>query len=456
MYTPDLPPHKHLPPHKKPGIMQLVPFFVFIGSFLLLHLIYLGADTNLKAGFALTASIIAVLVSIFTFLEDHSLNEKIQIFINGTRRPTIIYMCYIFIFSSVFTHIVTKIGGIQAAIDLGLRFVPISYILPGVFTIISIFAFTIGSSLGSIVAFMPIALGFGQKLSISPSLIAGIVVGASMLGDNLSLISDTTIAASKIAGCEIRDKFKDNLRLVIPAFIATMIILTILNRFLIEVQPIATTTTSMAELIKLVPYGIVFGLAVSGLDVLAVLIAGALSATLIGVFYHSFSMLEASSFLFQGFYSQPGMINVFMLIMFISGLAKIVEYNGGIDYVLHLWEPKVTSKKRAEGTIALLAGSITAAIVSNTVAILIAGPVAKKIGSNYKIRPARIANLLDMFACFCYGLVPYAPPLLLAGAMAHVSSISIVPYLHYQFIIGIVATLSILRGKRTKMVKDDA
>ncbi len=452
MYTPDLPPHKKIPLQKKPGILQLIPFFVFIGFFLLLHIAYLNVDPSLKAGFALTASILAIFVAAITFIEDHTLNEKVQIFINGTRRPTITYMCYIFIFSSVFTHIVSKIGGVQAAIQLGFRLISPEYILPGLFAIISIFAFTIGSSIGSIIAFMPIAVGFSKTLGINPSLIAGIVVSGSMLGDNLSLISDTTIAASKTAGCKVREKFIDNLWLVVPAFFLTLTTLFFISKMLTIPTEIILPTASLAEVIKIIPYGIVFILAISGFDVLAVLLAGAITATIIGVLAQSFSLLEASSFIFEGFYSQPGMISVFMLIMFISGLAKMVEYNGGIDYLLQSSEHLVTSKRRAEAAIAFLAAAVTAAIVSNTVAILISGPVAKKIGTSFSIRPARVVNLLDIFACFCYGILPYAPPLLLAGAMAHVSSISLLPHLHYQFIIGSIALFSIVKSNKKKPV----
>ena len=434
---------------KQSGLWQLSPFFVFVTMFCLLHGVYYTADTAIKSGFALVSCLIALIVSLGTFPKKMSFNKKIALFVEGSAQPTILYMCYIFIFSSVFTHIVDKIGGIQAAVNLGLTIIPPGYILPGLFTVISLFALTIGSSMGSIAAFMPIAIGFADKLSLNPSLVAGLVVGASMLGDNLSVISDTTIAATQTTGSKMRDKFRENALLVLPAFIATCIVLTLINATQITALDIATTYNSY-DFVHILPYATVFVLALLGLDVLAVLIIGALVATGIGIGGGSFTFLQATSFLFEGFYVQTGMVNVFILVLLIAGLARIIEHNGGIDYLLRSWQKNISSSTRAEIAISLLVFLVNAAVAINTVAILITGPIAKKIGDSFSLRPSRIASLLDIAACTAQGLIPYTPQLLLAGAIAHVSSVSIMPYLHYQFFIGISALISILRGRKTK------
>jgi Na+/H+ antiporter NhaC len=380
-----------------------------------------------------------------TFTKKHTLQEKITIFVSGGTRPTIMYMCFIFIFSSVFTHIVTKIGGITAAVELGMRFVPSSFLLPGFFAVISLFALTIGSSIGSIAAFMPIAIGFAQNLGINPSLIAGTVVGASLLGDNLSMISDTTIAATKTTGCRMIDKFKANSRLVIPAFILTIVLLfLLLHGHEVPTGSLHFSPFMMGDLFKILPYCIVFLLAFIGFDVLAVLVIGSMSAAAIGLLQHSFTFVEATSFLFQGFYSQPGMVNIFILVLLIGGLAKTIEYNGGINYLMKMWRHKITSRAGAKISIIILVVIVTMTIVSSTIAILITGPIAKKVGNNFGIDNKYIASLIDIFSCICYGMLPYSPALLLAGAMAKVSTLSIIPHLYYLFILSIVTFITII------------
>jgi Na+/H+ antiporter NhaC len=430
---------------KRAHFLQLTPFFVFIGLFSALHIIYRSTETETKSGFALFACLIAVLFSLFTFVKKTDFNKKIQIFISGSAQSIILYMCYIFIFSSVFAHVASRIGGVDAAVKFGLFLIPPSYILPGLFATVSLFAVTIGSSMGSIAAFMPIAWGFSQKLGINPSLIAGLVVGGSMLGDNLSFISDTTLAAARSTGCRMTDKFKANVRLVIPAFILTLIVLYFVDGGGASSSLIAINPIVLSDFIKVIPYIAVFSLALLGIDVLAVLVIGTVCAAGIGMMYNSFTFIEATSFLFEGFYLQPGMVNVLVLVMLIAGLAKIIEYNGGLAYVLEKWQPKIKTKAGAEITIASLVFIINAAIAINTIAILIVGPVAKTIGTHFGIRRARLASILDIFACVCQGFAPYTPQLLLASTIANVSSISVLPYLHYQFIIAIVALLSILR-----------
>ena len=425
----------------QPTFWQLQPFFLFIGVFTGLHTWFHHAPASSKSGFAIFACLVALIFSLLTFPKKKTLSEKIGVFLEGSSHPTILYMTFIFIFSSIFSFILAKSGGVPAAVDLGVWLIPPRFILSGLFITVSLFALTIGSSMGTIASFMPIALGFSKTLGIDPALISATVIGGAMLGDNLSIISDTTIAAAKTTGARMTDKFKANALLVLPAALITIAML-----FFTKTNYVALyfdQTFSLIKLISILPYIIVFGLALAGVDVLAVLVVGIITAAILGLTQGSFSFLEVTSFLFEGFYSQQGMVNVLILVLLIAGLAKIIEHNGGIDYILNKWHPRIKSRRSAEFSIALLAFFINAAIAINTVAILITGPVAKKIGGKFKIPAKRIASILDIFACVCQGLLPYTPQLLLASAMAGISSISVMPYLYYQFAIAGVTLGSI-------------
>lgn len=433
--------------YKRISPFPLLPFAVFIGSYILLSLLYPQADNTLKlTGFPIFACLLALFVSTFTFKEKVPLKKKVKIFITGASQDTVLYMCFIFIFSSIFAHILTLNGGVDAAIKLCEIIIPQQLLLPGIFTAIALFALTIGSSIGSIATFMPIAVGLSQKLNINPALISGIVVGGSMLGDNLSVISDTTIAAIHTTHCSAYKKFKANAFLAFPAFLITIGILSYINGQLPPLPLEASATTwQFSDAIKVIPYAAVLLTALVGVDVLVVLPFGALLGGILGIFYEKFTFLDAVTFCFDGFYLQKGMVAMLILVLLIGGLVQVIEHNGGIRYLLHLFHSKTKTKAGAEVSIAMLVSLLDIAIARNTIAIMIAGPIAQQIGGRFKLRGARIASLLDVFACGIHGLVPYSSQLLLAGAMANLSTLSIIPYLHYQFAILIIAMLSIVK-----------
>ncbi len=420
---------------------QLTPFVVFVGLFLV-STIFL--DSSISPIFS---CLVAIIYSFFTFVDRSSLNHKIAIFIEGGARPTVLSMVYIFIFTAVFTYVLKSIGGINAAVNIGLYFIPPEYILPGFFTVVGLFAVAIGSSMGTIAAFLPIGTAIAPKLGINPSMMAGIVVSGAMLGDNLSIISDTTIAATQTTGCDMKDKFRANISLVIPAFIMTVLILTYLNFSLAgEGYRDPSILLHFSDLIKVLPYGLVFITALMGFDVIAVLMGGIFLAGSIGIVQGEFSFSKATWLIVDGFSKGEGGIHeVLILALLVAGLSQIVEYNGGIAYLLERFSRRIKTKAGAEWSIALLIFLINAAVAINTVAILITGPVAQRIADKHGIEPKRTACLLDIVACICQGILPYAPQLLLAGAIAKVSSVSIIPYLHYQAAILLVLIVSILR-----------
>jgi len=445
---------EHFSHSGKPSLFALAPFAVFVSTYILLITVYPYVGNHVKlTAFPVFSCFVAITFALFTFQEKVSFKKKIKIFISGASRPTVIYMCFIFIFSSIFSHIVSLNGSVDAAIKLCHVLIPPGWILPGLFTAIALFALTIGSSIGGVATFMPIAVGISQKFNIDPALMAGIVVSGSMLGDNLSIVSDTTIAAIHVTNCNPAKKFKENAMLVLPAFLITVLVLVFLNTYFHQpfIQTGLITSWSASDIFKLIPYASVFLLALTGLDVLVVLAAGSLIAIALGLLYGKFSILLAITFFFDGFYEQKSIVSMLVLVMLIAGLSRIIEHNGGIKYLMNKFHARTKTPTGAEGSIALLVSLLDIAVARNTIAIMIAGPIAQQIGGRFKIPSARIACLLDIFACGIHGIIPYSSQLLLAAAMAEVSSVSIIPHLHYQFVILIVAILSIAktRWKRT-------
>ena len=440
---------KHFIYSGKPNLFALSPFFVFIGMYILLISVYASVDNKIKlTAFPIFAAISAIVFSMFTFQERATISKKIKIFISGVARPTVIYMCFIFIFSSIFSHIASLCGGVDSAITFCNILIPEQWLLPGLFTAIALFSLTIGSSIGGIATFTPIAVGMASKLGVDPALMAGIAVGGAMLGDNLSVISDTTIAAIHTTGCDPYEKFKGNAMLVLPAFVITIIILSFIgSQVYVPLQASLTLTWEFADFVKVIPYLAVFIFALIGIDVLAVLASGAFSAAFIGIMYGKFSVVSAMTFFFEGFYQQKGIVSIFFLVMLIAGLSRIVEHNGGIKYLLNKFKANTSSKADAEQSIALLVVFLEFAMARNTIAILIAGPMAQQIGGKFKVKNSRIATLLDIFACTIHGLLPYSSQLLLAAAMAGTTTFAVMPHLYYLYVILVVSILSIVKTK---------
>jgi len=429
---------KHTPSH---GFILLAPFIIFVALFAM-SAVFFNAQLS-----PLFMCLVAITVGLLTLPRQLTFNKRMEIALSGSSQPTIIAMCYIFIFSAVFTHVLTLIGGLQAATHIGTYLIAPAYILPGFFIIISIFATVVGTSMGAIAAFLPIGMGIAQQLGIDPALMAGITVGAAMLGDNLSIISDTTIAAVQTVECTMKAKFTENLKLVIPAALLTVITLAIINRQLYNLNALACgQTPNLRELIAVFPYCLIIGCALLGLDVIAVLLIGIVCAITIGVWQDYFSFIRGTGMFLEGFAQNAGGIQeVLILVLLVAALSHLVEYNGGIKYILNALSKRINSPASAEWHIALLVFLVNAAVAINTIAILITGPVAKKISDHVGIARARTAALIDIVACICQGILPYAPQLLLASSLSGVTTLAIMPHLHYQWFMLVVTVGSIMR-----------
>lgn len=432
----------------KPRSLALLPFGLFLAIFAALTIIYNDASIS-KDNFPIFAAFVALIASFFTFQKNETLHEKIEIFIQGSSQPIVILMCYIFFLSTVFTTILEQTGGIASAVNLSLHIIPTWCVLPGIFMVASLFSFTIGTSMGTIAAFMPIATSIAMHLSLHPSIMAATIVCGAMFGDNLSILSDTSIAAVKVSGTTMAKRLALNTKIAVPAFIGSIILLTYQNYILASSMHLdSLPAVNALDFIKILPYLATFYLALTGFDIVVVLVLGILLALGIGLCLQSITMLTAINLFFNGFYASKGMVNVFMLVLLLSALSGIITHNGGIEYLIDKLKNKISSVAHAKFAILSLVTFVNITIAINTIAVLISGPVAKKIGEDFDIDNAETACILDIGSCVTQGILPYAPQILLAASMAQVSAISLLPYLYYQYFLGISLLIFIALKKK--------
>lgn len=426
----------------KGSIVALLPFFVFIFTFL-------GVGILLNDFYALPSPI-AVTFGIITafLLFRESIEAKVDTLIKGCGNNQIITMCLIYLLSGAFAVVTQAMGAVDTVVNLGISTIDTEYFPLGIFLIASFLSTATGTSVGSIVALGPIAISLADKSGASMPLIAGSLLGGSMLGDNLSIISDTTIAATQSLGCEMRDKFKVNLFIALPASIITILLLFYLG-VNSEISPVTIEKESY-ELITIVPYILVIGLAVSGLNVFITLLIGILVAGIIGFFQNDFTVLSFLQKNYEGFLS---MTDIFLLSMLTGGLAALVEKAGGIDYVLQKIKSKIKSKKSAQMGIGTLVSFTNVAIANNTVSIVITGSIAKEISDEYELSPKKIAAILDIFSCIVQGILPYGAQVLLIlnfakGRLDVIDLIANAWYIYILLIFTLIAIYSKTWNKR--------
>ena len=358
-------------------------------------------------------------------------------FVAGVGESNIIIMCLIYLLAGGFSAVASAMEGVDSTVNFGLSVIPPRLILPGLFIIASFVATAMGTSMGTIGAVAPIAVEMAVKAQLPVALAVGAVVGGAMFGDNLSMISDTTIAATRTQGCEMRDKFIMNFLIALPAAIATIVVMTIFG------VSGKIPTDLEYSFIKIIPYISVLVLALAGMNVFLVLIIGIALGGVIGLAEGSFTLIGYSQKIYEGFTS---MQEIFILSLLIGGLAALISKEGGIDYLLNLISSKIKSVKGAELGIAALVSVADICTANNTVAIVITGPMAKQIADENGVDPRRSASMLDIFSCVWQGIIPYGAQMLLAGQLSGLSPIEIMPTLYYPYLLGITALLAIAFG----------
>ena len=385
----------------------LIPLFIFIATFL-------GVGIWLDDFYAFPSPIAVLIGIIASFvLFKSSTEEKVNTLIAGCGESKIMTMCLIYLLAGAFAVVSKATGGVDAVVRLGINNIDVAYFPLGIFLIAAFLSTATGTSVGAIVAIGPIAVSLADKSGASVSLISGALLGGSMLGDNLSMISDTTIAATQSLGCKLKDKFKINLFIAFPAAIITILVFFYLG-LNSEIIAVAIPKTDF-NWITIIPYILVIVLAVSGVNVFSTLIIGTLLAGVIGCFGGNFTLMVFVQKIYEGFTS---MTEIFLLSMLSGGLAAMVDKAGGIDYVLYQVKKRIKSKKSAQTGIGALVGLTNLAIANNTVSIVITGSIAKEINDEYNLSAKKTATILDIFSCVVQGVLPYGAQVLLILSFA--------------------------------------
>lgn len=421
---------------KKGNPLALIPLFIFIFTFL-------GVGIVLNDFYALPSPI-AVLIGIIAafLLFKSTTEEKIDTLIKGCGESKIMTMCIIYLLAGAFAVVSKAMGGVDAVVNLGINTIDSAYFPLGIFLIASFLSTATGTSVGAIVALGPIAVSLATTSGASLPLITGSLLGGAMLGDNLSMISDTTIAATQSLGCELKDKFKINLFIAFPAALITIVVLFYLG-YNTEINTIVVPKNSF-EWIAILPYLLVILLALLGVNVFSTLIIGILVAGVIGYFGNHFTLLVFAQKIYEGFTS---MTDIFILSMLSGGLAAMVDKAGGIDYILNQIKKRIKNKRTAQLGIGTLVGLTNFAVANNTVSIVITGGIAKEINDEYDLNPKKTATLMDIFSCVVQGILPYGAQVLLIlsfanGKLGFIDLITNAWYILFLFLFTLVAIYS--------------
>ena len=418
--------------------IALLPIGVFL-------IIFLGAGIVFKDFYAMPA-IVAFLIALFVaFLQNKELsfNKKIEVIAKGVGEENIITMSLIFLCAGGFSGAVTAAGGVDSTVNLGLSLIPAHFAVAGLFLIGCFISVSMGTSMGTIAALAPIAVGISEKTGFALSICIGAVVCGAMFGDNLSMISDTTIAAVKTQGCEMKDKFKANFFIVLPAAIITVLIFWFATRnmnFHLE----ENLSYSLWEVL---PYMVVLLGALIGINVFVVLISGIVISLIVGVSMGHIALSEMFQVVGNGVTS---MYDITVISIIVACIVSLVKEHGGIQFILDLIKSKINGRRGAEFGIALLALFVDACTANNTVAIVMTGPIAKEISEEFDVDPRRSASLLDMFTSVGQGIIPYGAQLLSAATLTGLTPLQIIPNLYYPLLMGVCGVLAIIFRPQSK------
>ena len=381
--------------------------------------------------------LIFIIVSIVAILLSRGMTfrERITEFSKGAGQKDLLLMVWIFVLAGAFAASAKAMGAVDATVNLTLQLLPTNFLLAGLFISACVVSLCMGTSVGTIVAFMPIAASLADKTEMSLPLMAAAIVGGAFFGDNLSFISDTTIVATQSQGCKQSDKFRYNFFLVLPVAILVCIIYLLMGSGADEV------TAGNVMWWKIIPYAAVLVSAAMGMNVMLVLLMGNVLTGIVGIADGSYTFMEWTASLTAGI---MGMSELILISMMAGGIFALITKQGVMERFMRLVSIKIHTKRGAELSICLLVGVVNALTANNTVAILSVGDIAKQIATRFGIDPRRSASLLDTISCTVQGLLPYGAQLLMASSLAGISALSIIPYLYYPMLIGLITLLSII------------
>ena len=423
------------PEGRKGKASALLPIGVFL-------VIFLGAGIVFRDFYAMPA-IVAFLIALFVaFLQNRkeSFDEKIRLIAKGVGEENIITMSLIFLCAGGFSGAVSAAGGVDSTVNLGLSLIPAHFIVPGLFVISCFISVSMGTSMGTIAALAPIAVGVSEEAGFPLAVCIAAVVCGAMFGDNLSMISDTTIAAVKTQGCEMKDKFKANFLIVLPAAVITAVFFWFITRDMSY-----DIASSEYNLLQVIPYLVVLIGALIGINVFLVLIAGTVLSLIVGVGTGTIALSEMFTVVGDGVVS---MYDITVISIIVACIVSLVRANGGIHFILNLIKSRIRGKKGAQAGIAALALLVDLCTANNTVAIVMSGPIAKEISEEFGVDPKRSASLLDMFTSVGQGLIPYGAQLLSAATLTGLTPFDMIPYLVYPILMAVCGIVAIVISKR--------
>ena len=426
----------------KTGFLALSPLFVFLTFYLVFSLL----AHDFYSVPITVAFMIASTYSIF-LLRGMDLNERIKVYSRGAAQSNLLMMIWVFILAGAFAYSAKEMGAIQATVDLCLWALPPQLLMAGLFLAACFISLSVGTSVGTIVALVPIATGIAHETGTSLPMIVATVVGGAYFGDNLSFISDTTIVATQTQGCRLSDKFRLNARIVVPAAFVVLIVYVLLGLGMHVEQP-ATRIDGMLVL----PYLIVFATALVGMNVMMVLVLGILSTGVIGILRGSYRFYEWLTSMGEGIL---GMGELIIVTLMAAGMVGVIRHLGGIDFILQRLSRRIQGKRGAELSIASLVVFTNFCTANNTIAILTVGNLAKEISERFGIDPRRTASILDTFSCFAQGIIPYGAQMLMASSLALINPIEIIPYLYYPFVMGLFMLMAILFRYPRKLLSEE-
>lgn len=415
------------------GLLALSPIMVLL-------VIYLVGSIVAGDFYRIPIAVAFVVASVYalTITRGNTLNERIDCFSRGAADTRIMYMVWIFVLAGAFAAVAKGMGAVDATVNFTLHFIPSNFLPAGIFVAACFISMSIGTSVGTVVALTPVVTQLATQMDCSVAWLVAIVVGGAFFGDNLSFISDTTIMATQTQGCSMRSKFRSNIKLVMPAAVATLLLYAFSGASLAGAS---SPEVSFVDFIKVIPYLVVIIAALLGVNVLLVLVAGTLVAGVIGLYCGGIDVI--------GFFTACGtgissMCELIIVTMLAGGLLEIVRINGGIDFLIRIVTLRIRSRRVAEASICLLTSLSNLCTANNTIAILTVGTISRDISQKFGIAPRRAASLLDTTSCFMQGVLPYGAQLLMASGLASVSPLEIIPNLYYPMCVGLVLVLSII------------
>lgn len=415
-----------------PSLWALSPLLVFF-------LLYLVISVAVRDFYAVPVTVAFTAAAIWSIAitSGRSMAERVDLFSAGVANRNILMMIWIFVLAGAFAQSARDMGAIDATVQLTLRLLPDNLLLASVFIASCFISLSVGTSVGTIVALAPVAVGLADATHVNAGMMTAIVVGGAFFGDNLSFISDTTIAATRTQGCAMRDKFRANIRVVFPAALLALACYMLLGW---DIQAPAAADVQI-EWIKVLPYLLVLATALAGIHVMAVLTLGLLATGLVGVGMGYFSCMDWFRAMGDG---MTGMGELIIVTLLAGGVLAMIRFNGGIAYIIEKITRHINGRRGAEASIAALVSLANLCTANNTIAIITAGPIAKDISDRFGIPARRSASILDTFSCLVQGVIPYGAQMLMAAGIAQVSPLLIMKYLYYPFILGACSVAAII------------